>query len=65
MFGTIPEELNDLIHLEIFKIGNNDFEGSIPSKIWGFQNLTDMWITGNPITGTIPSTFHNESSLGK
>ncbi|KEH19877.1 LRR receptor-like kinase family protein, putative [Medicago truncatula] len=51
----IPEEIGDLHQLKFVILGNNSFEGSIPSKLLNISSLTYLHLEQNYLSGIIPS----------
>ena len=70
MGGRIPDSLYNLLNLKVFMIHNNNpnnpgFEGSIKTEIGNLKNLTHLLLSGNPLTGTLPSELGMCESLGE
>ncbi|XP_034212877.1 probable leucine-rich repeat receptor-like protein kinase At1g35710 [Prunus dulcis] len=68
--GTIPDEIGDLQHLQVFSFGVNNLNGPIPSTIFNMSMLTAISLASNQLlalrilslgpnllTSTIPSTL--------
>lgn len=60
--GTLPEELNELVNLEILSLeGNNKRNGvGITGPLLDFSalpNLKELYLNSNTLSGTIPKTF--------
>ena len=63
IFGSIPEEIGNLINLTIFGAGENDLTGVIPTSIGKLQSLRVIWLSRNRLSGLLPSTLGNLSLL--
>ena len=54
--GMIPLRLLELTQLDVLELHRNQFEGSIPPEVFGpMLNLQRLDLTGNFLTGTIPT----------
>ncbi|KAM0938204.1 putative protein kinase RLK-Pelle-LRR-XI-1 family [Dioscorea sansibarensis] len=58
--GGIPSSAGKLL---VFKAGNNQLSGNLPTDITGISNLQVLSLSGNKITGVIPSGISTLSSL--
>ncbi len=54
--GTIPESLFTLNQdtIQTIYLTNNTFSGPIPASYGKASSLSDLWLNGNDLTGTIP-----------
>ncbi|TYI84739.1 hypothetical protein E1A91_D05G387800v1 [Gossypium mustelinum] len=68
-FGPIPKTLGNLRHLEWFRIKNNnlitgsstDHEWSFLSSLTNCRNLSTIDVSGNPLSGVLPTYIGNLS----
>jgi Leucine-rich repeat (LRR) protein len=60
--GSIPN-LSQATGLSSLKLGNNKFQGLIPSWLVDLSNLTDLLINNNQMFGTIPPEISKVSLL--
>ncbi|CAL1358621.1 unnamed protein product [Linum trigynum] len=62
--GEIPSNISASSALTIFHVGNNKLVGRLPllSTLWNAK-LQGFWVYRNRLTGTIPPSFGNLSSL--
>ena len=67
MKGTIDKVIfnKTFPNLEIFDVNKNLFEGEIPTTLLSHRSLKTIKLSSNLFVGTLPSSFHNSSSLGK
>lgn len=66
MSGGIPDSFGNLTDLEVFAIGSNNINGTLPPEIFGFKNLKRLEPWGNlDLEGTLPDTINELESLGK
>lgn len=62
--NTLPSNFgNALPTLQILYLGNNMFEGYIPSSLGNASGLIDLDLSFNKFTGQIPSIFGSLSGL--
>lgn len=56
--GELPSELINLKDMIILNLSNNNFLGNIPAEFCGeFPHLTLLDISGNRLSGTVPTCF--------
>ncbi|XP_042013200.1 MDIS1-interacting receptor like kinase 2-like [Salvia splendens] len=60
--GEIPKENSLLNKLVQWNNAKNRLQGSLPREI-GNRSAQDLWLDFNELTGPIPSTFVNQSSM--
>ncbi|VVA22780.1 PREDICTED: probable LRR receptor [Prunus dulcis] len=74
--GTIPDEIGDLQHLQVFSFGVNNLNGPIPSTIFNMSmltaislasnqlldNLAELLLGGNQLSGSLPSCLGDFSA---
>ena len=68
MSGVIPDSLYELSQLEVLFLQDNDpgFKGSIKIEIRNLKQLTHfVVVSGNPITGTLPTELGLCEELGE
>ncbi|XP_039116018.1 receptor-like protein kinase 5 [Dioscorea cayenensis subsp. rotundata] len=58
--GKIPSSAGKLL---VFRAGNNQLSGELPTDITGISNLQILSLSGNQITGVIPSGISTLTSL--
>ncbi|KAL2327858.1 hypothetical protein Fmac_021285 [Flemingia macrophylla] len=63
IFGNIPAEVGNLIHLIGLGLENNLLEGIIPMTFRKFQNMQVLDLSGNRLSGDIPDFIGNLSLL--
>ena len=63
MIGSIPENLGNLINLEILELGGNNLTGSIPRSIDALKKAKLILLAHNQLEGSIPECFANLSNL--
>ncbi|KAI5333732.1 hypothetical protein L3X38_023864 [Prunus dulcis] len=51
--GTIPDEIGDLQHLQVFSFGVNNLNGPIPSTIFNMSMLTAISLASNQLLSSI------------
>lgn len=62
--GTIPNSYGSLRQMKVFDITiNSQINGTFPSFISGFTNLSELYLMYNALSGTLPSFWGNLSSL--
>jgi len=54
--GPLPPSLNELTQLKKLRLGNNQFQGTLPD-FSGHPDLISIDLSGNKLTGTIPATL--------
>ena len=50
--------------LQIFDAGENALHGSIPSSITKLENLQELWLEFNYMTGELPADIEKMKSIG-
>jgi hypothetical protein len=60
--GNIPR-IMDTMMLETLSLHQNAFTGSIPTNIFSFPNLTNVWLHSNQLTGSIPTEIGSAVNL--
>ncbi|KAK2633168.1 hypothetical protein EUGRSUZ_L00425, partial [Eucalyptus grandis] len=63
IYGEIPEEIGNLVNLELLVLGFNQFSGVIPSNLGNLQNLVILQLSHSNLRGTIPSSLGNLTKL--
>lgn len=63
--GTIPEEIGQLLYLELLELAGNLITGPIPESLGNLTYLVEACLTNNLLTGPIPDTLGGMSSLQK
>ena len=58
-------EIFSLKKLREYKLSNNAFTGSIPTRISDLPLLESLWLANNAITGTIPNEITDLANLGE
>ena len=53
------------LHIEILYLGNNKLKGRLPASLVQLTALSDLRISNNTITGTIPEELKKMYALGK
>ncbi|XP_039172153.1 probable LRR receptor-like serine/threonine-protein kinase At3g47570 [Eucalyptus grandis] len=61
--GKIPEEIGNVVNLEVLYMNLNKLSGVIPSKLGNLRNLSKLDLSDNNLGGTIPSSLGNLSKL--
>ncbi|XP_056162775.1 probable LRR receptor-like serine/threonine-protein kinase At3g47570 [Syzygium oleosum] len=61
--GEIPEEIGNLVNLEVLFMDGNQLSGVIPSNFGNLPNLAVLGILGNKLRGIIPSSLGNLTKL--
>ncbi|XP_030466607.2 probable LRR receptor-like serine/threonine-protein kinase At3g47570 [Syzygium oleosum] len=61
--GEIPEEIGDLVNLEVLYMNDNKLSGVIPPNLGALQNLVMLDLSDNKLGGTIPSSLGNLTKL--
>ena len=54
LVGSLPDSLNNLLHLETLNLGKNQLNGDIPSSIGGLQKLKTLILDQNELKDEIP-----------
>ncbi|MFQ6646989.1 hypothetical protein Gotur_020336, partial [Gossypium turneri] len=65
ILGKIPDEISNLINLEVLDVGHNQLLGSIPFDIGRLWKLNIFYATSNFLSGTIPHSIGNLTELTK
>ncbi|KAK2632137.1 hypothetical protein EUGRSUZ_L01956 [Eucalyptus grandis] len=63
IFGEIPEEIRNLINLEVLFMNRNRHSGVIPSNLGNLQILKLLQLSDSNLRGTIPSSLGNLTML--
>jgi len=64
LIGQIPRELSSLVDLEIIDYnGNVEISGTIPTELGMIDNLRELILSGNSLTGEIPDALCGAMSL--
>ena len=63
IFGSIPEEIRNLISLTIFEADNNYPTGAIPTSIGKLQSFRELDLSWNRLSGLLPSSLGNLNLL--
>jgi len=63
--GTIPQDIEQLINLQILYMGNNLLTGGIPESIGNLQNLFVLSLSQNKLSGQVPLSIGNLSQLSE
>uniref|UniRef100_A0ACD5VN88 Uncharacterized protein n=1 Tax=Avena sativa TaxID=4498 RepID=A0ACD5VN88_AVESA len=61
--GGIPEDIGNLVGLNILVITNTSISGVIPESIGKLKNLIDLALYSNSLTGLIPQSVGNLTKL--
>uniref|UniRef100_A0A0E0IUH7 Receptor kinase-like protein Xa21 n=1 Tax=Oryza nivara TaxID=4536 RepID=A0A0E0IUH7_ORYNI len=61
--GSIPEDIGNLIGLQVINLSNNSFTGSLPSSLGRLKNVFRIFLYENNISGSIPSAIGNLTEL--
>ncbi|XP_030526231.2 probable LRR receptor-like serine/threonine-protein kinase At3g47570 [Rhodamnia argentea] len=61
--GEIPEEIGNLVNLEVLWMELNQFSGVIPSNMGNLHNPGTIELNDNNLGGTIPSSLGNLTKL--
>ncbi|RWR78760.1 LRR.XII-like protein [Cinnamomum micranthum f. kanehirae] len=61
--GSIPEGIENLVHLRTLYMNNNQLTGEIPVGIGKLGNLRRLGLWGNGFSGKIPSSIGNMTEL--
>ncbi|XP_030526142.1 probable LRR receptor-like serine/threonine-protein kinase At3g47570 [Rhodamnia argentea] len=61
--GEIPEEIGNLVNLEVLFMDLNQLSGFIPSNLGNLRNLARLELSDNNLGGTIPSSLGNLTKL--
>ncbi|XP_059632073.1 receptor kinase-like protein Xa21 [Cornus florida] len=59
----IPQEMSNLLHLEILVTEDVGFTGLIPSSIFNITSLQGLYLSGNRFSGVIPKEIGNLHKL--
>lgn len=63
LFGSLPNEIGNLIALEELYLGKNKIDGEIPSSIGNLSNLIYLDLGFNELEGAIPFEMGNLTNL--
>ena len=55
LFGTIPDEIVQLVHLSLLDLGGNQLSGTIPWLIGNMERLAKLNLSKNRFDNSIPS----------
>ena len=61
--GPIPDELANVVTLQVLSLGHNELAGPIPPEIGNLAQLTTLLLHENQLTGPIPRELGNLASL--
>ena len=61
--GTIPNELGNLVNLDMLDLDHNQLAGAIPPELGNLSNLRSLYLNYNELTGAIPSELGDLDSL--
>ncbi|XP_039158274.1 probable LRR receptor-like serine/threonine-protein kinase At3g47570 [Eucalyptus grandis] len=61
--GEIPEEIGNLVSLEVLFMNSNQLSGVIPLNLGNLQNLKMLQLCSNNLRGTIPSSLGNLTKM--
>lgn len=59
----MPEQFGSLPKLEVLKLNNNQFKGSLPDSLGNLSNLRDLKLLKNQFAGNLPAPFSNLKRL--
>ncbi|XP_047266786.1 receptor-like protein 12 [Capsicum annuum] len=63
----MPTSLSNCSQLQVLSLSKNEFDGRIhriiPHEIGNLVNLVELWMARNQITGSVPISIYNISSL--
>ncbi|KAM7528647.1 hypothetical protein LguiB_032057 [Lonicera macranthoides] len=63
IIGSIPNEIGNLVSLDIVALNENLLEGTIPESIGKLSKLQGLYLYNNNISGEIPSSIGNMTRL--
>ncbi|XP_030470820.1 probable LRR receptor-like serine/threonine-protein kinase At3g47570 [Syzygium oleosum] len=63
IYGEIPEEIGNIVNLEVLFMNLNQLSGVIPSNFANLQNLRMLQFSDNNLRGIIPSFLGNLTRL--
>ncbi|CDP05556.1 unnamed protein product [Coffea canephora] len=63
LVGEIPDEIMDLVGLQIFNLSKNHLNGRIPQKIGNLKQLETLDLSMNELNGEIPPSLSGLNSL--
>ncbi|XP_060669138.1 receptor kinase-like protein Xa21 [Ziziphus jujuba] len=63
--GSIPNEIGNLINLEILGIEQNQLTGSIPNSIGKLEKLNLIYLNNNKLSRIVPSSLGNLTRLSR
>ncbi|KAK3411731.1 hypothetical protein EUGRSUZ_I00485, partial [Eucalyptus grandis] len=61
--GEIPEEIGNLVSLEVLFMNSNQLSGVIPLNLGNLQNLKMLQLCSNNLRGTIPFSLGNLTKM--
>lgn len=61
--GSIPEEITNLVNLNVLSMRETFLTGNIPTTIGKLSNLGRIYLESNQLTGKIPSSIGNITQL--
>uniref|UniRef100_A0A0E0FGC7 Receptor kinase-like protein Xa21 n=1 Tax=Oryza nivara TaxID=4536 RepID=A0A0E0FGC7_ORYNI len=63
--GSIPQDIGNLVGLEILYLAFTSLSGAIPTSIGKLANLVEIGLYNTSLSGFIPSSFGNLTSLNR
>ncbi|KAJ1267111.1 hypothetical protein BS78_07G031300 [Paspalum vaginatum] len=63
--GTLPEEIGNLLQLQLLAIDQNSISGEIPSGFWNLSNLVVLRLSQNKFSGEITPAIGNLQNLSQ
>lgn len=61
--GTLPESLNQLIHLKKLELSFNKLKGTLPTDLSSLTKLEFLALNGNNLHGTLPISLQQLTAL--
>lgn len=65
LYGEIPPELRNLVHLRELRLRENQLRGEIPPELGELSNLEVLSLVRNRLDGPIPPELGNLTNLGE